>query len=424
MSTEDHEFDIAALEREEAGSNPSRLAETLSNVSSAVAEVTSDNDILSDPVADPDEPEIGTPVEETGESTDANPESETEPDELLEDVEIEEVVNPCLKCGVEKDPDFPMCRSCGYYETLDTFVEVDDDNPDAIVGADSGGFRIPTWGWTLIAIQVAIILESLFVTFNFASGSVVRTAWSITQLLLGLGVALAAHARATFLNVMEDAEADIGDFVMKPFKVWGAVISALPKSFPWLAMVTSGVLAVLLSLCLIRSIPFNKLFETDAPPPKAPNLTKAIADQAREAEDPDMTMEEALDEFAGEAMDEEEEEEEEERTHEQGVIIGYYAPDGNAGRISSIIVATAVKKKLQILGTISTGLDDDMKAKLAEDFSQIRRKSPFVKTSLVAKWVHPIYLCEVSYKLDKKEQPRELRFERILGKSKLPRRKK
>ena len=90
-------------------------------------------------------------------------------------------------------------------------------------------------------------------------------------------------------------------------------------------MVASGIVAVLLSLCLIRSIPFNKLFETDAPPPKAPNLAKAIADRAKEAEDPDMTMEEALNEFAGEAMDEEELDML--RTHEQGVVIGYYAPD-------------------------------------------------------------------------------------------------
>lgn len=422
MSTEDQEFDIAALEREEAGSNPSRLAESLSTVASAVAEAAGVHDVLPNSLVDPDEVENTTHNDATSTSPDVATDSEAE--DQLEDVEIEEVVNPCLKCGVEKDPDFPMCRSCGYYETLDTFVEVDDDNPDAIVGADSGGFKMPTWGWTLIAIQVVIILESLFVTFNFASGSVVRTAWSLAQLLIGFCVALAAHARATFLNVMEDAEADIGDFFMKPFKVWGAVIGGLPKSFPWLAMVTSGLMAVLLSLCLIRSIPFNKLFESDAPPPKAPNLAKAIAEQAKEAEDPDMTMEEALDEFAGEAMDEEEEEEENPRVHEQGVIIGYYAPDGNASKISSIIVATAVKKKLEIFGTFSTGLDDDMKAKLAEDFSQIRRKSPFVKTSLAAKWVHPIYLCEISYELDNKEQPRELRFERIVGKSKLPRRKK
>ncbi|MFC1758588.1 hypothetical protein ACFL2H_07440 [Planctomycetota bacterium] len=137
-----------------------------------------------------------------------------------------------------------------------------------------------------------------------------------------------------------------------------------------------------------------------------------------------MTMEEALDEFAGEGVEDEEEDLDIVRTHEQGVIIGYYAPDSNENTITSIIVATAVKNKLEIIGTFSDGLDDETKTKLYEDFSQIRRKTPFVETTLTAKWLQPVFLCEISYKLDKKKRPREIRFERILGKSKLPQRKK
>ena len=66
-----------------------------------------------------------------------------------------------------------------------------------------------------------------------------------------------------------------------------------------------------------------------------------------------------------------------------------------------------MKKKLTVLGTFSEGIDAETKAKLAEDFRQIRRKTPFVETSLTAKWVQPVYLCEVSYLLDKKERPRD-----------------
>jgi hypothetical protein len=374
MIDDEQEFDIAALEEEESRSG------------SAVA-------IEVDTIPEP---------------TDAEPESQTA-----------EVVDPCPKCGVARNPDYAMCRSCGFYERLNTFVEVDADDPDEIISsADPGGFKMPSWGWILIGIQVFILLESLFVMLNVPNMHIVRIVWSLAQLTLGFIAVLTAHGRATFMSIMADAETDIGDFLVRPIKLWGIVLAEMPKNFIWVAMGTSGLMAMLMSIVVIRSIPYNKLFETDAPPPKAPSLAKAIADQAKDMAS-DMSMEEAMNEFAGNALGDEEEIDPL-REKVQGVIVGYYAPDKDNATVSSVIVATAVKKKLQILGTFSAGLDEEQKTQLAEEFRSIRRPTPFVDTNLSAKWIQPVFLCEVSYKKNKKGSPRELRFERLIGKARMP----
>ena len=402
MTTQEHEFDIAALEKEEDLNAP---------VASATREpeLDAEADASSAPPTSP-APSDAPADESVDKTTD-------EQFEGVDETDAEEVVDPCVKCGVGKDPDYPMCRSCGYYETLDTYVDVDSDDPDLMPGMQQSKFKVPTWVYVVPGVQILLIAESLFVTFNLSSGNPIRMIWSIVQLALGFTTALVAQGRATFLSVMEDADSDMGDFVMKPFKVWGVIVSKLPDTSVWLGAVLSGVMAMILSLAVIQSIPFHKLFETDAPPPKAPNLAKAIAEQAKEAEDPDMTMEEGLNEFAGQVP--EEEDEDLLRKHEQGVIIGYYLPRGKK-QISSVIVATAVKKKLEILGTISAGMDDETKAKLAEDLRKYRRDTPFVDSTLNANWVQPVYLCEVSYKLNRREIPTDIRFERLLGKAKVP----
>ena len=235
MPNDNDVFDIAALEKEEAEDGFAVGIEQASTVPTALvdespADVTQTTESCAastdcdthDCVAEDCESQgnVGTDTSKCPEAPASDADEDGKEGAAAETPK--EVVDPCLKCGVEKDPDYPMCRACGYYSTLDTYVDVDEDDPDLILGMEnSNGFEMPTWGWVLIGIQFIILLESLFVTINFPNGHIVRTVWSIAQLAIGFSVALSAHARATFLSVMEDADSDIGDFVLKPFKVWG-----------------------------------------------------------------------------------------------------------------------------------------------------------------------------------------------------------
>ena len=195
---------------------------------------------------------------------------------------VEEVVDPCPKCGVGRHPDFPMCRACGYYEKLDTFVEVDEDDPHSDPFAKSPEKGVPQWAIILIVISVLVIVESFVAAFTLQLNSVPRMVWSLVQLGIGTILVLVAHGRATFMTLMNDSDSEIGDCVIRPTRIWAPVAAELPKTLPWVAMMTSGMMAILMSVMIIRSIPYNKLFETDAPPLKQRrSLVKAISNRAQ-----------------------------------------------------------------------------------------------------------------------------------------------
>jgi hypothetical protein len=342
-------------------------------------------------------------------------------------VDVDPSVKVCRHCGAPRELKYPMCRQCGFYELLNTFVEVDQIDID-----DEGSIRpqstgMPKWAWILMAILFAILMESVAVTFMWPRNSFPRMIWSLSQLAIGLIVALVAHGRATFISIMENSDNEIGDAIIRPLRVWSCVFGELPKTLMWVAMGSGGILAFLLSIFLIRSIPYNVLFETDAPPPKQTrNLANAIAEQAQKnAADEDVSMEEAMNKFAGDAAVKQEEIElPKERETSECVIVGFYSPDDRPDELSSIVVAGARGKKLEVLGTLSLDVDDDTRSWLNKKLRVIQRPKPFVETKLTARWVQPMILCEVSFTRNKKGSLRDLKFERVTGNSNAAEREK
>ena len=95
----------------------------------------------------------------------------------------------CEKCQAPIKSDVvTICRSCGWYPSLGTFVEVDpnwetefDEPAPAKAGQPKSHLRvwidlIPRWGWIIIASVLVVVLESVVARFATPAGSTLRTA--------------------------------------------------------------------------------------------------------------------------------------------------------------------------------------------------------------------------------------------------------
>ena len=134
-----------------------------------------------------------------------------------------------------------------------------------------------------------------------------------------------------------------------------------------------------------------------------------------------MEMEEAMNEFAGKAGVEDEEEQSI-RQQAECVIIGYHTPFDEPDEITSIIVAGPQGKQLVVYGTIGTGIDDDSLRKIRKTVTRYPRTSSFLETNLKANWVEPNMLCMVSFTVNKKKEKRNLKFERLTGRTNIAKR--
>ena len=147
----------------------------------------------------------------------------------------------CEKCEAPMKSDVvTICRSCGWYASLGTFVEVDpelgdstDDDADApspqrrrprICGSGSNLF--PRWGWVIIASVLAVVVESIVARFATPAESALRTTWSLTQLAIGVLAFVGCHIFNFLTLVADDADVGLLDLVLKPLKLWMRTLPA------------------------------------------------------------------------------------------------------------------------------------------------------------------------------------------------------
>jgi len=156
-----------------------------------------------------------------------------------------------------------------------------------------------------------------------------------------------------------------------------------------------------MALLVVGGIPYHALLDwgIEAPPEK--NLMGAVMARAQQIEgDGEGDLEDAVENFAGQAGDLEELTEEErealERPHKfDCVIIGFDTPEGQPHIVESIVLAREFNGKLIVVGRASHGLEEEVRLEYVEKFQQIRRRTSFVKTNIDAKWVKPVYTCRV-----------------------------
>jgi len=333
---------------------------------------------------------------------------ELEQIEELEQIDLtveEEPSGPtCKNCGQPNSN--PVCRKCGYYELLGEVIELAPwdqvDEEDAEIAPPQPSHLqvwlniIPWWAWPIMACVLAVVAESIAAAVLLPEGSGLRMRWSLWQLFGGFMLALVVHTWAYITALMQDSDYNLLDILIKPIAVWKPVVQQLPGSWPRLSAVSAGLAAILCSLLIIRSIPYERLWDWGPKKKAKVNLLGAVMDQAKKLDGESKELDEAAEDFTGKADLEAEAEKEKPRMKTECVIVGYTTKKSNPRQIQSLVVASDVGGKLKIVGFVSAGMPPHIRAELSQRLRKIGRRRPFVQSELLAHWVEPIVTCDVS----------------------------
>ncbi len=328
----------------------------------------------------------------------------------------------CRKCSAPGEG-YTVCRSCGYYAMLGEFVELDREMEGFDGEAeDAGGLAIPTWFYTLAAVNSIVLIESIVVVMVLPAFTYERMAISLLHLIVGIVLVLASHMRATFWAMMDDTDVTAVDCIAWPPRAWEAVAARLPDSSPQFTMVTTGLMAIMMSLIVIRSVPYGAMMHSGQPPKKYDSLLQQAVQHAKVSAKPsNMSMDDALQSFTEDAAptgatNSEADEMLSSADAQAGlsqsstapvqtarcIVVGYLPNAANPNAIDSIVVATASRfnnsrSKFEILGTISVA-GTNYAAKLMQQLQGTQQATPFVDSRLPAVWVKPRVRCEVAYR--------------------------
>ncbi len=329
--------------------------------------------------------------------------SEASVAEVEQDLEAVETEREplCKNCGrTEPWTETEWCPTCGYSErfgrTFDLGQQSEDWDPEPTDLSDA----IAPWVRILGAGVVALFLVGIAVRFTLPTST--RAVWTMFQVLAGLLLFATGHLAAYMAAVSESDKFGPVDLFMKPFGIWRPTTRDLPKNAWRIWCAGWGVTAVLVAVAVVGGINWMGIFEEDWGFKKSAevNLVKEVTKRARaEREGGPDTLEEALDEVAGEeeATAEEEKKQEIVRKEEVDVLVLGYVP-GTRGRIQSLMLASMFRRKLQYVGSLPFAtLPDDVQAALTRELPTIQRPTPFVDVSHGGTWVEPQKVLRVNF---------------------------
>ncbi len=345
----------------------------------------------------------------------------------------------CAKCNAPIKSDVvAICRSCGWYASLGTFVELDPDwesDPDANeVVTDAPQLShlgvwlnlLPRWSWVIIATMLAVIVESVLARLVTPAGSSLRTAWSLAQLAIGVLAVAGCHVFNFLVVAAADADFGVLDLFLKPFKLWTRAVRNLPARL-WVAnTAASGLTAFVMSLVVIGGIPYERLWDWGFEAPPKQNLMGAVMDRVKELDSRNGAddLEEAVGDFAGSqnvepGADLPKPTPEKPRGKVDCVILGYKVD--RDGRLATLLLGTAHRGELMYAGSVTPNLPDDELAKLLQRLAAIKRPQAFIAIQADATWVQPNLTCRVSFgERQKGGRLRDLQWDKLLGSVNLP----
>lgn len=211
----------------------------------------------------------------------------------------------CSQCSAP-DEGYAICRVCGYYPKLGSYVEVDYEMEGLVSSVEEekpAGFQMPIWANTAIAINLVIIAECILVAVLLPDSSQ-RMVWSLLHFIGGGMILLSFQFRGTVWAMMDDTSVTFVDCLVWPPRAWEAVAARLPKSSRHFTGATVGAVAMLMSLLVLRGLPelAPAAVEDDSPKPKPKSIVAQVLRMARpKAGKPGESMEEALSSFVEEA---------------------------------------------------------------------------------------------------------------------------
>ena len=320
----------------------------------------------------------------------------------------------CEKCSAPLKSDVvTVCRQCGWYASLGQFVEIDQDwevdfeqDQEPAQRAHPSHVEVwlkllPRWAWILIGTAGIVVAESVAVRLLTPAGSSLRTTWSLTQLGIGLFAFVVCHVVTFVIAVVDDAEVGALDLVLKPLKLWIRAVKSLPARL-WAAdAAVAGLTGVVMSIIVIGGLPYERLWDWGFEKAPEQNLMGAVMSRMQQVEGDGGAdnLEDAVSDFAGsenlEPGSGAPAPPPKPREKVDCVILGYRLDA--QGRLNSIILGTAYRKKLVYAGYVTPRLSDEELAELTQRLAAAKTNRPFLTIQTSAVWVEPRFSCRVSY---------------------------
>ncbi len=347
--------------------------------------------------------------------------------DLLESTSHEEIGLSCEKCGAGIDAhDTLVCRKCGWYGSIGSFVEIDqrwEGNEDS-QDEETSIFKLPAWAWTMIACVAVVIAESFAARVLTTADSPERTIWSVTQLFTGITLFAVCQFTAFVMYMREVSDAGLLDLFLKPIKPWIMRVRELPR-YQWLChLAVSSYVATNMSFTVIGGLPYEKLWDWGIQKPVKQNLVGAIVSQAQSIEGEEKPLEEAIKDFAGtqnlngkggKKPKKNSTAEPKPRQQEDCLIVGYRT---NAeGLVYNLYLAGESVGTLQYVGQVAPRLSVNELRTLSEQLATYQANTPFVTIpDEGVQWVKPRFTCRISYaSKGQKGRLYDLKFESLLG---------
>jgi hypothetical protein len=228
-----------------------------------------------------------------------------------------------------------------------------------------------------------------------------RTAWSLSQLAVGVIAAMICHVFNFLVLAADDADFGVLDLLLKPLKLWVRAVHNLPTRL-WVANTAAcGLAAAVLSLVVIGGIPYERLWDWGIEAPPKQELMGAVMDRVKELDSRNGAdnLEDAIGDFAGENGDLGDDlpkpQPEKPREKADCVILGYLVD--REGRLDSVLLGTAHRGHLIYTGRVKPELSDEDLAALMQLLKASRRRDPFIPIEAEGMWVEPKVTCRVSF---------------------------
>lgn len=298
------------------------------------------------------------------------------------------------------------CPQCGFYPALGTCVAAAVKPAEETVEAPRSVWsRIPQWTWILGGGVVAVWFLSLCGRLLTSDEGPYRCLWAVVQLTLGAILFAIGHFTAYFFAIMKSDKIGPMAIVFHPVEIWEWTVRLLPKNAWRVWTATWGACAILCALLIVGGISYAALFERDwgfRQPPKK-SVVQALVEQARNTQGGNTSMEEAMNDFVGEAGAKSLSDTKQDDARKaklpiaECLIVGY--TKHATGDLDQFVLASVVNEKVRFAGTLpSDTMPPEIRQALISRLESLKRDRPFLKTPIAAHWLQPVLMCEVSYK--------------------------
>jgi hypothetical protein len=300
-----------------------------------------------------------------------------------------------------------FCRRCGFYPTLNTFVEVEpaacDETTEPAQPAKSHWevwkSLVPRWGWGLLAGVGVLLGISIAARFIVPAGPA-RAAWTYAQYGIGMITFLGAHIACYMFAIMQDSSLSVLDILLKPFAIWMITIRELPRTFKRVALGCWGQAAMLFAALVVGGVRYDQIVDWGEVPPK--KKSKPSVAVPIDKQNGDKSMEEAMDEFtnnAGVAAGETTTlpaDQVDRQKMSRCLIIGY-TPSRETDFRSLLLAIDEGGGRWRYVGMIEDGIPIEVRSILNQRMRRLLRSTPVVPCDAQAFWLEPKLMCTVWY---------------------------